>query len=470
MAGIGFELKKLIDENTFSGDFKAYFFAGIISSGPWLISIVALGLLWMFSAPRIGFEEQKLFRVIVVYTYAYSLITTGAVQLVITRFLADRLFLKQRNIFLPTYAGLMTLTAIIQGLTASIFYSMTDVDLHFKLSGIILYVAISLIWQTMIFLSASRDFFSIVTAFFWGFLISFVGAMLLGTNFGFNGHLLGFTIGQVIIVILLVYRIFCEFDSQVECNFDFLRQMNKYYDLFLIGIFYFTAVWVDKIIYWYSPTGEHVTSLFYSQFPYDSCMFLAFLTIIPALAYFMVDIETGFYDKFKGFYGAIVNKGALGEIREEKKEMSGVLRNALMRLLVLQILITGVYLFFSPQILKFLQLEPMHLTVIRYAGIGTFFHVLMLVTIIVILYFDRRMIALATSFVFFITNTAFTLAVIKFYPEYMGLGYAASTFVSFIFAFILMSVSVRDIEYLTFTGQPFQAPRLPKATTEEVKT
>ena len=62
MAGIGFELRKLIEEDTFSGDFKAYFFAGIVSSGPWIISILCLGVLWMFSAPMIGPGIPKAFQ------------------------------------------------------------------------------------------------------------------------------------------------------------------------------------------------------------------------------------------------------------------------------------------------------------------------------------------------------------------------------------------------------------------------
>ncbi len=469
MAGIGFELKKLFNEESYIGDIKAYIFAGMVSSGPWIISIASLGLLWMFSSSYIGAEFQKLFRATVVYTFAYSLITTGAIQLVVTRFLSDRLFLRQRNVFLPTYVGLILLTVIIQGITASIFYYFTEFDMYYKILGVVLYVAVSCIWQTMIFLSAARDYTSIVSAFFWGCLVSVGGAVLLGKNYGFDGHILGFTIGQALIVMVLMYRIFCEFDSTIECNFEFLTKLDSYFDLLLVGAFYYCAIWADKVIYWYAKGGERVGTLFYSHYPYDSCMFLAFLTIIPALANFLIDVETSFYEKYRSFYGSIVNKGALSEIKKKKGEMIKVIRDASSRTVLLQIMVTGTFIFSAPYIIHLLSLQSKHLPLIGTAAVGTFFHVFLLIALIFILYFDRKKSALLVCFFFFVTNVLFTLLVIKYAPDYMGAGYAAATFTSFIFAFIILFRSLRNIEYLTFTEQPLVNPKLPSESVEGIE-
>ncbi|TAN73700.1 MAG: hypothetical protein EPN14_09695, partial [Gallionella sp.] len=40
MAGIGFELRKLLKKQSYSGLLQAYVYAGIISSGPWILSII----------------------------------------------------------------------------------------------------------------------------------------------------------------------------------------------------------------------------------------------------------------------------------------------------------------------------------------------------------------------------------------------------------------------------------------------
>jgi len=469
MAGIGFEIRKMSQEDTFIGDLKAFAYASVVSSGPWITSILCLSFIWTFSFQAdIGY--LKLLRVTVVYTYAYSLITTGMIQFVITRFLADRLYVKQKNIFLPTYVGLMLFTIATQGLTAIIFYSYSGLDIYFTITAVVLYITVSCIWQTMIFLSASRDYLSIVASFFFGGLISFVFAVTLGDSYGFTGSLMGFTVGQILILFFLMHRVFYEFDSMVVCSFDFFREMGKRYKLLLIGVFYYLAVWIDKIIYWYSPGGEHIGSLFYSHYPYDSCVFLAYLTIIPALSHFLIDVETNFYESYRGFYGAIINKGAYAEIDDKRRDMAKTTWEMLSRMIVLQTVVLALYLFYSPYFSQFLNLEEEFLSVIIAAGIGAYFHAFLLVVLILILYFDQQLKGLILSIFFFVTNVLFTSYVINYAPDYMGYGYAASTFLSLIFGILLLSNIMKNIEYLTFVQQPKGKPTLPKQSLMDLRS
>jgi uncharacterized membrane protein len=467
MAGIGFELRRLMAEDTFIGDIRAYLYAGIISAGPWIISVLCLSFLWLFSYPDLAIGPQKLFRTMVVYTFAFSLITTGWIQLVVTRFLADRLYLKQKNILLPDYVGLMFVTILFQGATAGLFYAYSGLSLSLKISGVMMYIAISCVWQTMIFLSASRDYLAIVWAFFIGALASFFGALVFGKYYGLHGHVFGFTAGQAVIAFLLMFRVFYEFDSPITCRFDFFRQISKYFDLLLIGIFYFTAVWIDKIIYWFSPTGDRIEALFFSHYPYDSCMFIAFVTIIPALAHFLVDLETNFYESYKGFYGAILNKGSYQTILAKKKEMVQSLYDSASRMFILQTVVTTLYVFGAPHFVPLMSLKPEHLWTVRAAGLGAYFHAFLLVTIIIILYFNRRKEALAVAIFFFFSNAGATFAVIHWKPEWMGSGYAASAFLSMGFALGVLAWSIRNIEFLTFTEQPVSKAALPKETAPE---
>ncbi len=461
MAGIGFELKKLTHDETFLGDIRAYLYAGIVSSGPWIISILCLSFFWVFSAPTLDIEIQKALRVTVIYNYAFSLITTGMLQLVVTRFLADRLYLKQKNIFLPTYVGLIVVTVVVQSLSALIFYSFSHYDFHFKIIGIIMYVTISCIWQTMLFLAAARDFLAVVGAFVIGCFVSFVLAVMMGNPYGLNGYLAGFTIGQILIVFLLTQRVFYEFDSIVVCRFDFLRQIPKYFDLLLIGTFYYIAVWIDKIIYWLSPTGERISNLFYSHYPYDSCVFLAYLTIIPALAHFMLDVEVNFYDSYRSFYGAIVRKGSFQEIETKKNEMKKVIFETGSRMLVLQTVVTALFLFYAPLLVDFLSLEREDISVIWAAGIGAYFHSFLVVALILIMYFDERKMAVGVSFFFLVTNVLFTLYVIHYAPDAMGYGYALSAFTSLCLGVGAVIWIIKNVEFLTFIRQPHVKPSLP---------
>jgi len=42
MAGIGYELRKLLQRDSLLSVMRAYLYAGVISSGPWVLSIVGM--------------------------------------------------------------------------------------------------------------------------------------------------------------------------------------------------------------------------------------------------------------------------------------------------------------------------------------------------------------------------------------------------------------------------------------------
>ena len=50
MAGIGFELRRMLRKNTLLGLLQAYAYASVIGSGPWVFSIVGILLVGIFSA------------------------------------------------------------------------------------------------------------------------------------------------------------------------------------------------------------------------------------------------------------------------------------------------------------------------------------------------------------------------------------------------------------------------------------
>jgi hypothetical protein len=85
MAGIGFELRKMLKRDSLLGLLRAYTYAGIISSGPWILSIVGILLIGILSLPFvIPGSLITQFQVSVTYLIAVSLILTGPMQLAFT--------------------------------------------------------------------------------------------------------------------------------------------------------------------------------------------------------------------------------------------------------------------------------------------------------------------------------------------------------------------------------------------------
>src|SRR5258706_6163454 len=117
MAGIGFELRKLLRKESYLGLLQTYAYASIISSGPWILSIVGILVIGLLSisvvVPQIQIAQ---FQVSVTYLIMSSLALTGFVQLAFTRFISDRIFEKKDQLVIPNFNGLLLIVMAVAGL------------------------------------------------------------------------------------------------------------------------------------------------------------------------------------------------------------------------------------------------------------------------------------------------------------------------------------------------------------------
>ena len=117
MAGIGFELRKILRRDTLFGVARAYAYAGLISSGPLILSIFGILIIGVMSLafviPKYAIVQ---FQISVTYLIALSLILTGPLQLSFTRFISDRLFEKRDDLVLSNYNGVVLVSTIASGL------------------------------------------------------------------------------------------------------------------------------------------------------------------------------------------------------------------------------------------------------------------------------------------------------------------------------------------------------------------
>ena len=114
MAGIGFELEKILNKKRLFSIFKAYSYSAAISSGPWLISIISI-LISGYIA-KIYIKQPEIiaqFQVTVTYLIALSLIFTGFFQLSFTRYIADLIFEKEYCQILPNLMGAILFNMVI---------------------------------------------------------------------------------------------------------------------------------------------------------------------------------------------------------------------------------------------------------------------------------------------------------------------------------------------------------------------
>ena len=458
MAGIGFRLERLLDEDSYISILKSHIYSTFICSGPWLLSIITIFCLSYFAPKNIDIYEIIYFRATITYIFAFSLIITGVLYLSLSRYLADRLYLKDKDAMLPAFNSSILLTLIVQSVTGYLLFR-TSPSVLIMLLSLSIYLVISLMWVIMIFLTSLRDYAAITKAYFAGALTAVLGALYLGNRYGLAGYLGGYLTGHMLIMVLLSARIFIEFDSKRIFDLQILSFLFRHRRLVFIGIAYNAAIWIDKIVFWLSPHAISISPVLRSYPEYESAVFFAYLTIIPVLTAFLISIETDFYKRYRAYYAKVMDKSTYAAIRQAKEDIVKGLCSSISHLLSYQGMITLIAITFAPELVEFFRLKAMMVPIFRIATLGAFLHSLLLITIIVILYFDFQSTALIASVSFLVTNGLFSFFTSRLDIQFLGYGYFFASLVSLIVAFYMLDFKLKRLEYITFASQPLGVHR-----------
>jgi uncharacterized membrane protein len=389
------------------------------------------------------------------YAFAFSLIGVGVCQLVASRYLADRLYVGDTAALAPAYAQLLVPLLTVQTLIAAVFLHFVPIPPLAAIIAISLYALLNATWLVMIFLSAAHDFRSIALAFGLGLIISIAAGLIGEAWWGLAGKLAGFTLGTLITYFVLLGRLDKEFGVPIAPNPLLWSYFRLHWKLALTGLAYNLAIFIDKILFWYhTGPSEPVAGILRSAPVYDNAMYLAYLGIVPALALFLLKIETDFYDEYRAYFAAISDRDSLQGILQIKDRIVDTLRRSLGLMLKVQGLVTLALVVFSPDFARALNIPWLSVFVFRAGALGSFFHALLLISLILLQYFDFQREALLVALTFLVTNTLFTLVSLSYGLPAYGFGYATACAVTLMVGLGVLEAALRDLEYHIFMKQP----------------
>ena len=454
MAGVGFELRKMLVKDAYISAFKAYLYAAFVSSGPWLISSICLVVLGIYRGTGFGRVEHEIFRSTVLYTFAFSLIYIGFIQLVCARYLADQSYEKGHIYTLRTF---FTATALVLAGAAPfsiVGYWTFAFEPLYKATAIILFMIISMIWLALVFLASVKDYAAITMAFLVGAVASVGGAMFLGSKLGLDGFLIGFTLGQALIFFGLLARLLALFPASTIWDKGLVSAFKRHWDLCLIGAIYNLAIWIDKFIFWFAPDARLLTPWLRTHDFYEAPIFFSYLTILPTLVIFMLKIETKFYVHYRNYYANVVEKKSYTSILAEKGLLVKMLKEQIRGLFIVQGSITGLCIVFAPQIVDVIKLSAAQVPLMRVALLGAFLQILLLLSIIVLFNFDLRKRVLAIAVFFLLTNAGLTWLSLGMGVPFYGYGYGCACLLSALLALKLLAHALENLEFITFAKHP----------------
>lgn len=454
MAGIGFVLRKLTRRGDLTGVVMGFLYAAVISSGPWLFTIMSLGLLVLISNQFLTMEELSEFRIIIIYNFAFSLVFSAPVFMVATRFLSDLIYARNVSGAPGLLFGALVVLFGVQAPLIILFYLYyADLEPWVRVVAVANYFLITGIWLVSVFMTALKEYASISRTFGFGMLLSLVCSVLLAPYFSIAGMLMGFNLGLAFIFFDLIARVLAEYPGLPRQPFAFLRYFKSHWEIAVSGFIYNLAIWVDKWIMWFAPERDVHHSGLISYPHYDGAMFLAYLTIVPAIALFTVGVETRFFEQYLRFYQDLQNHANYDRIaRNQQRLWDGVMVSA-RNILVLQLTIAIAVILLAPLLLDALKASSMQLSIFRFGVLGAAFHAFTLFLMVVLSYFDVRLRVLFIALVFLLGNTIFTWLSLRFGLAWYGWGYATATILSFTMAYMMVVRHMKNLPYETFIAR-----------------
>ncbi|TAL97482.1 MAG: histidine kinase [Paraburkholderia sp.] len=453
MAGIGFELRKILRRETLTGVARAYAYAGLISSGPLILSIfgiLIIGVLSLaFVIPKYAIVQ---FQVSVTYIIALSLILTGPLQLSFTRFISDRLFEKRDDLVLSNYNGVVLVSTIVSGVCG--FIAMACLfraePLLYRLLMVAGFVVVSNIWIAVIFLSSVKQYRQILLVFLVGYTCTVAFALLLNRQ-GLVGLLGGFVAGHLVLLAGLSGLIYRDYRSTRFISFEVFQRRFAYPSLAVVGLLFNLGVWLDKFMFWYAPgTGTQVIGPLHASVIYDIPVFIAYLCVMPGMATFLVRIEADFVEYYDAFYDAVRSGATLHHINEMRDMMVGSVRTGLYEIIKVQAVVLLLIVAFGAGILEALHISTLYLPLLIIDVISASLQVLLLGLLNVFFYLDGRRIVLKLTAAFVVLNGVFTGITLRLGPDSYGYGFALALLAVVIAAVTVLDRKFASLEYETY--------------------
>lgn len=464
MAGIGFKLKKAFKSHSLYSKSKGLAHAGSVTAGPWIWAVYVLAITFALSGEISSLADRNFAAHTVFYSFVLSHILLSPAYLVVTRYLADMIYLKEYHSIMPSFRGISTLVVPISIVVSSVYYIPNAVPSSQKIIGTILFAVISMTMIIMIYLSSSKDYEAIGTAFIMGSIVTIALFFILSkvfviqTPMDFKTSVLFSILIGLAVSYILLYRVLSKsYPNNLWISYEFISYFKKVPSFVFIAMFYTLGIWSDNLIIWIinhsSPLTSNLGSIYNVTPSYDLMTVIALITIIPTAILYTVFIETEFFVNYRKFMHRINNNGTLKQINDAHMLMKTTLSKWILRSFTIQSVISSIILLTIVTILKTKNVSLMSISTVIYLIFGSLFLVYSYINLNILLYFDIRKNAIILSGVFLSINTVLTISFAYIGSFLNGMGFMIASLATLITSINMVKILMKDTVYILFSKQ-----------------
>lgn len=463
MAGIGFELKKAVRDKSLVKKTSGYFGAAFSSSGSMIIGIIIFCVIQL-AAGAMGVEEKTkdTFMCYVTNTMFFSMICASAINLALSRYVSDRIYLGENRKIVPSLVGSVSLVSFTGGLIFAVLSLISGVSSEETIMLFLLFQSLSCCWILMNYISILRDYKKIIRAYLSGFVIAaaalavFVALNALSIICMIFVLLVSFVTVDVILF-KAVYKHYTLADNSV---LDFLDGLKSNPFLILNGFFLTLGTLVHFYITWFcSDLGESVNFLFRYSSKYDFPVIVAYFCTIPASIYFITLFETDFSKKYKDYFTTLGKTGNTETLIKKRGEMFASVEKGIANICKIQIITCLLFITLGGQLLYVMNIgmtEQM-LSNFRIFCAGYSVYYIGYTVMLIHLYFmnEKRIFKSVALFLICVITSSVLFSL--FSINLAGFGFFASAALFTGIVTVQLYKYMNKLEYNVLCGQPVRA-------------
>jgi len=404
-------------------------------------------------------HNRELLLSMITYALLASLTVTSFFTMITTRFTADMLYSEKKDAIMTSFYGSLGLMLVIGGIGYGIFLYFAGIPFAYQVLSLLLFLVLVVVWTETTYLTAIKDYRSILIAFAVSLLIAFATGFLLVT-FTEMDNIIVLMIAVIIGYGVLAGWYFCllykYFPEGFGTSMNFLRWTEKYPALTWVGALITFGLFGHLIIMWTSPLGVQIQGLFYGAPQYDVPALIAFFSILITTVNFVTSVEVRFYPLYKNYFSLFNNEGNIGDIDTAEVNMIRILRDELSYLGQKQMFSTIIFIVLGTILIPKLDIgfTAGMLGMFRVLCVGYALYTIANSMMLILLYFADNKGALWSAALFAVVTNVSTWILKYGNSSYYGFGLVIGGAVFCIAVYIRLNIYLKKLKYHVLSEQP----------------
>lgn len=457
MAGIGVKLNKIYSKNTIATNLVGFGYSTVITVAPMFLVITAVILMQLFLGfSKVGYASRELYSCTVLYIFIFALLTASPFNAVLSRYMSDVIYWERYEDILSCYNVGLILNLVLGSLLSIPFclheFFVGEVDWFYVFAGYFGYVALVLVFYSMLYLSICKAYGKISLFFFFGMTVTVLLSLVLVYFFHVAvtvAMLVSLDIGFLLIATLEYALIRSYFRQHSGRYKEVLQYFKTNWQLVATNFLYTLGLYLHNFVFWTTDMHLIVVKSFVCMTSYDMATCLAMFTNISASVIFISRVEMHFHERYKKYSEAVIGGRAM-DIRNAKKRMFHQLSEELMNLVRIQFIVSVVVFFLCMIILPLVGFGGLVMQIYPCLAAGYFILFIMYSAIIFLYYFNDLNGALLTALSFCITTLIGSIFATKLPAAWYGIGLVIGTMVGWCVAYFRLRFMEKNIDRHVF--------------------